>query len=391
MELLNQILSRTDCAYALTDDRLTIMVYSNSFTGLNMSGTSLKGKNICDIVPEFIGLESTFTKISSQKAPALTLPFINKNDTVYTCTIEHCENKKGGLLITFCDVSSYTALKQQIVQKENEIHILKARLNTKSKQAASSIIGNSPSITKLKEIIPRIAQINASSILLEGETGTGKSMLASVIHNASPNAEMPFVEINCASIPETLLEAELFGAVKGAYTNAATDRIGLIESADGGTLFLDEIGELPLNLQAKLLSFLETRKFRPLGSNKEKKVQLRLITATNKNLENEVEEGSFREDLFYRLSIVPIKMTPLRNMGDDVLLLAEFFIDQFNRSFKKRVKGLASSAQDKLRQHSWPGNVRELSNCIEQTMIFKDTGLIQADDILLRNIKSNVI
>jgi two-component system, NtrC family, response regulator AtoC len=388
MQTCDQILEQAKIAFALINHNLEIESCNALFMEICAIEKIGPQEKIMDLVPEFIGLEGELNKIATGKAQAFRLPYLNKNQNVYDCVLEYHDKPETPVLITFVDISGQAGLKQQIVQNENEIKILKAQLNTQDKIASSKIIGESAVIKKVKAIIPRVAQIEASSILLEGETGTGKSMAAFVIHNSSPKSKSPFVEINCAAIPETLLEAELFGNVKGAFTHALTDRAGLIESADGGTLFLDEISELSLNLQAKLLSFLETRKFRPLGSNKEKSVQLRLIAATNKNLEKCVEEGSFREDLFYRLNVVPIVLPPLREMEEDLLLLAEHFINNFNALFNKKVKGLTRNARFKLLEYAWPGNVRELSNCIEQAMIFAETDFLDAQDFLMRNSKS---
>jgi len=391
MNIHEYILERSKLAFALTDRHLKIDTFNQPFTRFCMEGSTPKGQAVYETVPELIGMQAVLKKILSGKAPALTLPFINKDGFYFSCTIEAFSEGLTGLLITFADVSRQARYKQTIAQRENEIRILKAQLSTRGQMAASELIGQSPAIHKIRQMVSRLAGIRASGILIEGETGTGKSMLANVLHNADPRPGRPFVGINCAAIPETLLESELFGAVKGAYTNAVADRTGLIEAADGGTLFLDEISELPLNLQAKLLSFLETRKFRPLGSSKEKQVELRLIAATNKNLEQCVSDGSFRSDLFYRLSIVPIQMPALRTMEDDVLLMANHFIGQFNLLFNKHIRGLSAGAAQKIRKHHWPGNVRELSNCIEQAMIFKESGLLHADDLFLRGAtKQNV-
>jgi two-component system response regulator AtoC len=384
MNVFNHILSQTKTSFALVNKNMQLVEYNDGFETLCDINASPDKKSILELIPEFVGLDEKFKKIASGKVKSFRLAYLNKNQNTYNCTLEHFNDPDTPVLIFFKDVTKQAGLKQELVQKENEISILKAQLITQNKIAISEIIGESAPIQKIKKIIPRIAQIEASSILLEGETGTGKSMLAFVIHNSSPKNENPFVEINCAAIPDTLLEAELFGNVKGAYTNALTDRVGLIESADGGTLFLDEISELPLNLQVKLLSFLETRKFRPLGSNKEKTVQLRLISATNKKLEKCVEDGNFREDLFYRLNVVPLNLPALREMENDLLLLAKHFIDNFNMVFTKKVKGLTSAAQKKLLEYSWPGNVRELSNCIEQAMIFAEKDFLDSDDIIVR-------
>ncbi|HHM01578.1 MAG TPA: AAA family ATPase [Caldithrix abyssi] len=381
--LCNSLLAQIQSAYALVTPALMIEKHSPLFNNFCLEAEDPRTTPVCDLVPEFVGLENTFREVL-KKGKTFDLPLINKAGNSYHCLVSPYDNPETPILVTFYNRTEFANLKQEILQRENEIRILKARLTAQSRNAASNLIGKSPALQKIKLMVERLSGIKATAILLQGETGTGKSTVARVLHYASAAEKDPFIEINCAALPETLLESELFGAVKGAYTNALQDRTGLIEAADGGSLFLDEISELPLALQAKLLSFLETRRFRPLGSNREKSVDIRLIAATNKDLEKEVEKGAFREDLFFRLNIVPLHLPALREMDEDVILLAEHFIRHFNLQFNKRIKGLSPAAKRKLLKHSWPGNVRELSNCMEQAMIFKDHGWLEAEDIALR-------
>jgi transcriptional regulator with PAS, ATPase and Fis domain len=196
-------------------------------------------------------------------------------------------------------------------------------------------------------------------------------------------AEAPFVEINCAALPEHLIESELFGYEKGAFTHATAERRGLFEEAAGGTIFLDEIGDLPLKLQAKLLSVLESKKFRRLGSNKPIEVKARIISATNRDLKKEVNRKMFREDLFYRLNVISITLPPLRVLKEDILIIATHLLKVFNIEFKKQVKGFSKNARQALLNYSWPGNVRELSNCLERTMIFIEKDWIEASDLVI--------
>lgn len=386
MKILDHLLKHTSTAYTLVNKKLQIISYNTAFQDICQTRSNLEMRLLTDLVVEFIGMESVLTAILASGDGRIELPFINKKDSVYRCIAERVTEET--MLVSFTDQTEKALLKQRIVQKENEIKILKSRLKTQNSLAETNLIGESSALLSVKKRIARVAQIPSSSILLEGETGTGKSMTARVIHSSSPRKEKPFVEINCAAIPENLLEAELFGSVKGAFTHALSDRRGLIESANGGTLFLDEISELPLSLQSKLLSFLETRRFRPLGSNTEKKVTVQVITATNKNLQISVQKNEFREDLYYRLSVVPIKLPPLKEMESDTLLLAKHFIEIYNLAFNKKVTGLSEKAQNKLLNYNWPGNVRELSNTIEQAMIFSDGTLLDADDIFLRDVLS---
>jgi two-component system response regulator AtoC len=217
-------------------------------------------------------------------------------------------------------------------------------------------------------------------VLLTGETGTGKDLVAKAIHYHSDRASRPFVNITCSALPEQLLESELFGHERGAFTDARQQKRGLFETADGGTVFLDEIGEMTPGLQSKLLRFLEEKTFKRVGGLADIRVDVRVIAATNRNLEEEVKTGKFREDLFYRLQVMPIVLPPLRERRGDVLLLANFYINRYNSEFRKRVKGLTPEAQAMLEQYRWPGNVRELRNAIERAMLLADKDRLGPDD-----------
>ncbi|ACI21124.1 MULTISPECIES: sigma-54-dependent transcriptional regulator [Thermodesulfovibrio] len=250
----------------------------------------------------------------------------------------------------------------------------------KEKEELCAIIGESVEIKLLFEKIRKIAN-TPTNVLLLGETGTGKELFARAIHEASYRRKKPFVAINCASLPENLLESELFGFIKGAFTGAASDKKGLLEIADGGTVFLDEIGDLPLSLQAKLLRVLEDREIRPLGSVISKKVDLRFISATNKDLIEEVKEGKFREDLFFRLNVITLSIPPLRERGRDIEILAHHFMRKFAIKMGKNLKKIDSQALKLLYKHPWPGNIRELQNVIEQAVVFCETDTIMPEDL----------
>ncbi len=239
----------------------------------------------------------------------------------------------------------------------------------REKEEICSIIGESIEIKLLMEKIKKIAN-TPTNVLLLGETGTGKELFARAIHDSSYRKKKPFVAINCASLPENLLESELFGFVKGAFTGATSDKKGLLEIADGGTVFLDEIGDLPLSLQAKLLRVLEDREIRPLGSVISKKVDLRIISATNKDLIEEVKEGKFREDLFFRLNVITLSIPPLRERGKDLEILAHHFMRKFAIKMGKNIKKIDPQVIKLLYKHTWPGNIRELQNVIEQSVVF---------------------
>jgi DNA-binding NtrC family response regulator len=243
-----------------------------------------------------------------------------------------------------------------------------------------SILGNHHRVGEVREFVSRVADIPRLAILLLGESGTGKNLVARSIHYSSATSQGRFVEINCSALPSQLLEAELFGYQKGAFTDARESKRGLIEVADGGTLFLDEIGDLSKELQSKLLNFLESRMFRRLGGTEEIEVSQRVITATNRDLQEAVRTGDFRADLFYRISVATHTLAPLREIKDDLPVLAEHFRDVFNREFRKEVGRISDPALEILKAWDWPGNVRELRNVIERAMIFAEgTELKPAD------------
>jgi two-component system, NtrC family, response regulator AtoC len=247
--------------------------------------------------------------------------------------------------------------------------------------SVQAILGGHPKIEEVRAFVRRMAAIPRPTVLLLGESGTGKNLVARALHYSTPQASGRFVEINCSALPTNLLEAELFGYNKGAFTDAREPKRGLIEVADGGTLFLDEIAELDPELQAKLLNFLESRRFRRLGSTDEIEVALRLVTATNRDLEAQVKAGRFRGDLYYRITVAAVTLPPLREIKDDLPLLADHFRDGFNREFKKRVESIDAAALAALQAWDWPGNVRELRNVIERAMIFSDGSTLKSSDL----------
>ncbi len=245
------------------------------------------------------------------------------------------------------------------------------------------IIGKDPSMLKLFELINDIAKSNTTTVFLRGETGTGKDLVAGVIHYNSDRAPKPFMNVTCTALSETLLESELFGHEKGAFTDARSQKKGLFELADGGTVFLDEVGDMPAVLQAKLLHFLEHRKFRRVGGVHEISVDVRVIAATNRDIEQAIAEGEFRQDLLYRLNVLPVYLPPLRERANDVLLLTDYYVNQFAREFKKPVRGVEEDAREKLQRYAWPGNVRELRNVIERGVLLCKGEAITADDIVV--------
>ena len=256
--------------------------------------------------------------------------------------------------------------------------------------ALDKILGISQPIKHVKDQITEFTKYDSETVLITGESGSGKQLVATALHYLSPRKSKDFVEINCAAIPETLLESELFGYEKGAFTDARTKKHGLLEKANGGTLFLDEIGEMSMPLQAKLLRLIEDKKFRPLGSTSDIEINIRIIAATNKNLDKAIKNNEFRKDLYYRLNVLRIEVPSLRERKEDILMLAQYFLDFFNNKFHKQIMNFSEDAKKILLNHEWPGNVRELKNIIERTCILQKTPVIKVTDLPpeWRNIRS---
>jgi two-component system response regulator HydG len=247
-------------------------------------------------------------------------------------------------------------------------------------QRFGSIIGRSTAMRKVFDLVARVAASDVA-VMITGESGTGKELVARAIHERSSRASGPFVAVNCAAVPASLIESELFGHVKGAFTDASSSRRGIVAEANGGTLFLDEIGELPLALQPKLLRALQERKIRPVGGDGEVAYDARIVTATNRDLEADVEAGRFREDLLYRIDVVRVELPPLRMRGRDVLLLAQSFVEHFAARSGRAVDQIDPSAAQRLLDYEWPGNVRELENCIERAVAMARLDRIIVDDL----------
>jgi two-component system, NtrC family, response regulator AtoC len=244
----------------------------------------------------------------------------------------------------------------------------------------ASVIGESEPMQRIKTLVRKVATSPGSTVLITGESGTGKDLIAKVIHYASHRAARPFLNITCSALPETLLESELFGHERGAFTDARQQKRGLLEQADDGTVFLDEIGEMTPALQAKLLRFLEEKTFRRVGGMADVHVDVRVVAATNRQLEESVQAGKFRDDLYYRLNVLRIEIPPLRDRGADVALLAQHFVEGFAREFKRKVPGITADAVRRLEAYRWPGNVRELRNLIERAVLLAEDGVLSASD-----------
>ena len=281
----------------------------------------------------------------------------------------------------FDDQELLLQIKNGLEKRSLSKEVKRLRDMVKEKHGLENVVGKSKKMKKIMEQVTQAAKTD-SNIYVYGESGTGKELIAKNLHIESSRKNFPFLTINCAAIPETLLESELFGYEKGAFTGATRSKKGFFVLAHKGTLFLDEISEMSSTMQAKLLRALETKEFHPLGSEKAVKVDARIIVASNKNLEEEVEKGTFRKDLFYRIYVIPIKLPPLREKKEDILLLAKYFLQKCTKKMKKDMKGFSASASQKLMLYHWPGNVRELENTIERAVAMSIKDVITEDLIL---------
>jgi DNA-binding NtrC family response regulator len=276
------------------------------------------------------------------------------------------------LMATIAKALETTRLRREVRRHRNEL----VRL-----YGISNIVGRSKATEQILIKIRKIADSAATTVLIQGESGTGKDVAAKAIHYASSRADKPFMNITCTALTESLLESELFGHERGAFTDAKTLKKGLLEVANGGTVFLDEIGDMGAQLQSKMLRFLEEKSFKRVGGSVDIRVDVRVIAATNRDLEKLARSGTFREDLFYRLNVVPIDLPPLRDRKEDIPDLVDHFLEQFNREFKKKTKGVTEEAMACLTRHDWPGNVRELRNVIERVMILEDRAEVDLPDL----------
>lgn len=335
-----------------SDPRFSTTVQNKTgYVSRNMIAIPLRVKGKCIGVIELLN-----------KADALAF---NSDDLA---VLESLSDQAG---IAYANADTYRLAKDRI-------SVLTSKIESGSEY--HSFVAKSASVLDLIRVIDEVAKTN-TTILITGESGVGKELFAEQLHKKSARREKPFVRVNCAALSPTLLESELFGHVKGAFTDAVSDRIGRFEAADGGTIFLDEIGELSLDLQAKLLRVLQERKFEKVGSNETLSVDVRVVAATNRNLEQMVSDGLFRSDLYYRLNVVPLNIPPLRERKDDIEPLASFFLDKFSGETKKNFTGFSNSAMNALYSYYWPGNVRELENSIERACVLGKPPLVQADDL----------
>ncbi|PIQ10181.1 MAG: Fis family transcriptional regulator [Ignavibacteriales bacterium CG18_big_fil_WC_8_21_14_2_50_31_20] len=363
-----------------TSEKYKVDVASLGKRGLNAIKTNQYDLAFLDInLPDMNGIEvlKEIKKIEPDLLVIIITGFASVESAVNAIKLGAYDYIKKPFKADAIKLITKLALETQSLKKK----VIELETQQKEHSDISSIVGFSPEIDTLKNHISEIAKYDSETVLITGESGTGKELVASAIHNLSPRKEKSFVEINCATIPENLLESELFGHEKGAFTNAYSKKIGLLEIAEGGTLFLDEIGEMSLSLQAKLLRVLENKKIRRLGSNKDLEIDVRIIAATNKNLKNAISESTFRNDLYYRLNVLRIEVPPLRARGSDIILLAEYFLNIFKKKFSKPVEKFDEQAKTVLRNYNWPGNVRELRNVIERTCILHNEKIIKSEHI----------
>ena len=272
------------------------------------------------------------------------------------------------------------AIKNALITKElrGEVSRLKGQL--KSKYSFERIIGKSKTMQEVFRSLERVIETNVT-VSIQGESGTGKELLARSIHFNGRRKQKPFVAVNCAAIPESLLESEFFGHEKGAFTGAIARRVGKFEQADGGTIFLDEIGDMPYSTQVKILRVLQERRFQRVGGTETVEVDVRVISATNKNLEEEMKQGNFREDLYYRINVYPIFVPPLRRRREDIPALAAFFLEKFNKEYRRKIKAILPQTLDYLMNYEWPGNVRELENILERSFLHASDGVLAAEHL----------
>ncbi len=336
---------------------------------------------ITDLVMPGMGGERLLEEIKRFN-PSLPVIILTSHATV-ECAVELLKKGASDYITKPFQTQLFLNRLEKVMENlrlRREVELLRERLVDEHGlgEGDISIIGNSSGILILLNKLPAVARSEVT-VLLRGESGTGKELFARAIHSLSSRRGRPFVTVNCGALPDTLLENELFGHVRGAYSDAVSDQPGMIETAEGGTLFLDEIGEMSPGIQVKLLRFLQFKEYKPLGSTRIKKADVRIIVATNRNLQKEVEEGRFREDLYYRINIIPLEIPPLRERKEDIPLLVSHFLKKYSDLHNGKVEGISPMAMQRLMEYDWPGNVRELENKIQQLVVMSPTSIIDSD------------
>ncbi len=334
----------------------------------------------------FLNRTRTRGKASQNEMSFICVPIKNGRQTIGALSVDKPYQSNAPLednlrlLTIISGLVAQTVSRLQAIKSEREVLLRENRTLKRAlseKYSIDNLIGKSSRMQEVFEMVHRVAGSNAT-VLLRGESGSGKSLVAKAIHYNSPRSKRPFITVNCSALPETLIESELFGHERGAFTGAYNRKIGRFEQVKDGTIFLDEIGELPQSVQVKLLNVIQEREFQRLGGTSPIKTKCRIIAATNKNLEEAMREGAFREDLYYRLNVFPIYLPALRERRTDILLLAEHFLERYCADNNKDIKGISQPAIDLLMQYHWPGNVRELQNCIERAVLVCDEDTIRA-------------
>jgi len=369
---LSAILNSMQEAIEVCDINGIIKYVNPAFTRITgISESERIGQNILEVSPD--GALATVLKSGKLIFGQRTKVGGSNADVVSNCTPIVVDGKMEGAVVAFQPFTDIMNLMEELKKSTTIIENLTDKLGqvTTSKYTFEDILGNSAELKKCIKLAERSAQSN-STVLLLGESGTGKELFAHAIHAASMRRENPFIKVNCAAIPETLLESEFFGYAKGAFTGAVKQKIGKFELAHGGTIFLDEVGDMSLLLQGKLLRVLQEMEFERVGGTQTIKVDVRVIAATNRNLRELIRQGNFREDLYYRLNVVEITIPPLRVRKGDLPLLVNNLLVKFNRKLGKRVKGLTKEAEEVLLSYDWPGNIRELENVFERVMVTTD-------------------
>lgn len=375
-------------SFGLTEDEQNRAVYK---VGEGIIGKVIE-TGVPVVIPKVTEDENFLNKTQSQlddDTSFICVPISEENEIVGTLSIHRSYNKHISfsedsriLSIVGSMVAQAVRTKQEIEEEINKLQDENTQLHFQLKERIkpSGLIGNSGKLQSVLELIEMVAPTNAT-VLIRGESGVGKEMIADAIHFNSTRKNKPFIKVNCAALPESLIESELFGHEKGAFTGANFLRKGRFEAAEGGTIFLDEIGDLPASTQVKMLRILQERSFERLGSAKPVKIDVRIVCATNRNLEDLIEKGDFREDLFYRINVFPVFVPPLRERINDIPGLADHFITKFNKNNVKKIKRISSSAIDMLMVYHWPGNIRELENCIERACILSTDAVIRAHNL----------
>ncbi|MFW5810386.1 MAG: sigma-54-dependent transcriptional regulator [Thermodesulfobacteriota bacterium] len=366
----------------LTRFGYTVDTASDGYQALQKVSSSQYDFVLCDLkMPNMGGME--FLKTARDHLAATTVIMMSAYGTIDSAIEAMKQGAYDYISKPFKTDEVYLALKKaeerESLKREN--FWLKEQIRSiQESYTFANMVGKSKPMQAVFKMSVKAAQYD-TTVLILGESGTGKELIARGIHYEGSRAQKPFIPVNCGGIPESLLESEFFGHKKGAFTGADRNKKGLFEEADGGTIFLDEIGELPLNLQVKFLRVLQESEIRPIGDSSTKTVDVRVIAATAKNLEEEAKDGAFRQDLFYRLNVFPITLPPLRERTEDIPLLSRHFLNRYNQTLSKEIEGISSEAMSIMLRHPWPGNVRELENVIERAVILSDEKIIPAENV----------